>query len=691
MDRQNDKQGKDAQPAFVAWVVDARSGDHQAFAQLVDSFQDLTMGYAYGWLNDPELARDASQDAFLEAYLKLQQLEEPIAFPAWLKRIVAKHCDRITRRKNMQISASPFASQAREPVDSSHGDPEAMLAAEQRAEHLRLAVEALPKERRILIALHYFADATGPQVAHFLDLPLSTVKKRLHTARASLRDQGDRLMQETMEQLKPSSTGAFANEVEFFIAIRAGNTAQAKALLAVNPKLADAVQNWDHELAFEGILPFATKASAVITAIELNDLPMLGLLLDAGADVDGKCACATGETPLWAATLFNRPDHVALLLQRGADPNTAAASGTRPIHVAAMRGLNDIFETLIAAGADADASDSGPQFPRPDEVATPFSGLGSGEGGTSMLTVRNAAGWASLHTSSSSAVIKTETVIDTGIKALDLLAPVPRGGLIRVPCKAGIGMMVLLGELIQRFRAHPESVAIWSGFAQPPYDVEDWESEMAEFGLSAVVERHFSSFLSSAKERRAAFENGLRAAEAERDRGRDVMLVMESTQGFEVDVESSLMRLAQPHPCGSITTFIITPFTKTQNDQWIEPKPPFDAQITLNRTLARAFVYPAISPKTSFSNRLQPPHVSDHHVELADLVRELVSELLAADPKLERLQRDHDLANDLRLDKATRVLEYFRQPFFMTSPWTGHPGVSINRLQMLRDVADILE
>jgi RNA polymerase sigma factor (sigma-70 family) len=143
-----------------------------AFSQLVREFQDLAMGTAYGWLGDVEAARDVSQETFLDAYVNLHQLREPEAFPGWLRRIVLKHCDRVTRRPRP------------EPWRDGHETPagevelEAGISAAEAAQQLRLAAQALPADERMVVALHYFAGLTGPELADFLDLPLSTIKSR---------------------------------------------------------------------------------------------------------------------------------------------------------------------------------------------------------------------------------------------------------------------------------------------------------------------------------------------------------------------------------------------------------------------------------------------------------------------------------------------------------------------------------
>ena len=62
----------------------------------------------------------------------------------------------------------------------------------------------------------------------------------------------------------------------------------------------------------------------------------------------------------------------------------------------------------------------------------------------------------------------------SGIKALDLFVPLPRGGLVRFPFMAGVGMVVLLGELCKRVTARSDGRALWTGFTQRPFDLRDW-------------------------------------------------------------------------------------------------------------------------------------------------------------------------------------------------------------------------
>ena len=80
-------------------VARAREGEAEAFSVLVRRFQDMAVGYGYSILHDFQLAEDAAQEAFFEAYRTLPKLREPAAFAGWFRRIVFKQCDRITRRR----------------------------------------------------------------------------------------------------------------------------------------------------------------------------------------------------------------------------------------------------------------------------------------------------------------------------------------------------------------------------------------------------------------------------------------------------------------------------------------------------------------------------------------------------------------------------------------------------------------
>jgi DNA-directed RNA polymerase specialized sigma24 family protein len=85
-------------------LAEAQAGDRAAYGRLVSRFQDMAVAYARSVLGDPHLAEDASQEAFVEALVHLNRVHNATTFPAWLRRIVFKHCDRIRRARRELVS-----------------------------------------------------------------------------------------------------------------------------------------------------------------------------------------------------------------------------------------------------------------------------------------------------------------------------------------------------------------------------------------------------------------------------------------------------------------------------------------------------------------------------------------------------------------------------------------------------------
>jgi RNA polymerase sigma factor (sigma-70 family) len=674
------ERGAISKRSYIAVVERARGGDLSAFSDLVVRFQDLAVGTAFSWLGEIELARDATQEAFLEAHLHLGELREPAAFPAWLRRLVIKHCDRATRRRGLALASFDLAFD----VPAGTADPEADVAAVERAEWLRLAVEGLPATERIVVALHYFAEVSGPELADFLELPLSTIKKRLRRARARLRDDGDQLMQETIDKIRPSRSREFADEVAFFLALRAGDRPLVQQMLVRSPELAHAQQQWEPSLVYDGVLPFASRATALITAIERNDVEMQSLLLDAGADVDGVCGCVTGESPVWAAALLNRFEHLRELLKRGANPNVVAASGNTPLHVAAMRGHYAVATELLAHGARTDAHDTHGRTP---------ADWAKSNGHQKLAALIEAQAPADDRASNAAAArfseaSRGETLL-SGIKALDLFVPIPRGGLVRFPFMAGVGMVVLLGELCRRITTRAEGRALWTGFTQRPFDLRDWEGEMAELGLGARVRHSLVNFDASPQQRRDAFATGLDRAEAMRDAGCDVLVVLLCDAGFESDVDASLVRLANKRGPGCITTIVVTPFPETR-DVSATLAPPYKAQIVLDRRRARKALFPAIDPLASISEALTDATVGTRHVAVAVRAKQLLERYRDIDPEFELYGAAHETQTAPDIVRAHRLLGYLRQPFLVAEPFTGRPGQWVSAAELLDEVEAIL-
>ena len=168
-------------------VLQAQSTDlaekNHAFNQLMQDFQGMAFNVAYSRLSDSHLAEDVTQEAFLTAYKRIDQLRDVTAFPAWLKRIVMTHADRLTRRNCPTIE--PIETQY--DLASSHPSPEAMLEETELRDRVQIAIDALPEKERDVTRDYYLKGESQREISEKLDIPLATVKKRLQYAREHLR------------------------------------------------------------------------------------------------------------------------------------------------------------------------------------------------------------------------------------------------------------------------------------------------------------------------------------------------------------------------------------------------------------------------------------------------------------------------------------------------------------------------
>jgi phosphoribosylaminoimidazole-succinocarboxamide synthase len=206
--------GRGGEERLEGVVLRARAGEAAAFEALVVRFQDMAVGYAYALLRDWELARDAAQEAFVEAHAALPALREPAAFAGWFRRVVFKQCDRLSRRSRVRVAP---LDEALDLPATRLGPAELAEEAEERAA-VRRAVAALPEAERTAVSLFYMGGYSQAEIAGFLEVPVTTVNNRLHAARKRLQRSMMSMVQENLEESRPSRDGAFAAGVLQLIA-----------------------------------------------------------------------------------------------------------------------------------------------------------------------------------------------------------------------------------------------------------------------------------------------------------------------------------------------------------------------------------------------------------------------------------------------------------------------------------------
>ncbi|MFN8444555.1 MAG: sigma-70 family RNA polymerase sigma factor [Caldilineaceae bacterium] len=200
---------------LLARVTAERSANNKtqsAFAEVVQRYQDLAFACAFAMLGDFQMAEDAAQEAFLSAWRNLDQLRIAEAFPGWFKRIVLTQCNRLIRGKRLDLVSLDAI------LDQPDRDCDPYLAYEQLERQIRVhaAIRALPEHERMATALFYIGDYSQNEIASFLEVPVTTIKKRLFDARKKLKQEIETMLRDTLQEKRPSRNEQFADTVALY-------------------------------------------------------------------------------------------------------------------------------------------------------------------------------------------------------------------------------------------------------------------------------------------------------------------------------------------------------------------------------------------------------------------------------------------------------------------------------------------
>jgi RNA polymerase sigma-70 factor (ECF subfamily) len=170
-------------------IAEALAGKSAAFGQLVLKYQDRLYNTLVHVTGNPEDARDVVQEAFVQAFVNLETFHQASAFYTWLYRIAFNVAATHGRRKRPGLSVDHARqTTGQEPVDRRPGPGERAEQAE-RCRRVRQAIDALGEEHRAVLILREIDGCCYETIAEILDLPIGTVRSRLHRARLQLRDQ----------------------------------------------------------------------------------------------------------------------------------------------------------------------------------------------------------------------------------------------------------------------------------------------------------------------------------------------------------------------------------------------------------------------------------------------------------------------------------------------------------------------
>jgi F-type H+-transporting ATPase subunit beta len=526
--------------------------------------------------------------------------------------------------------------------------PSEIAEATELAELVRAEISRLPERERLAISLYYVADRPQSEIAEFLEVPLSTIKKRLHDARTHLKERMMNQLGDHLREFRPSQDERFARRVQFLVAVRTGDLARVERELAADPSLLEATlsgEDWGRAEMGQPTLPLEFDYTPLQFSANYGQRDLAEMLLRHGANPNARLR---QETPLGRAVLMHDETMVDLLLRHHADPNLAPLNGITPLHRAAMRGHAAIARRLLVGGAEAQSRDIFGRTPldwavidgRPT-VAQILGGSAEAPGPERLPPLQG-------------------PMLETGIKVVDVMTPLPRGGAIRTTAQGGVGTMVLLAEMVNRL-ARRGGRAVYVRWHERFYRPEDASREQMEAGIDQVSELVLGQMQASAHERERTLLDGLERAEALRDdgSGHDVLLILDAPPTGELPLEAVRRRIGLRGK-GAITLLVFdlllpnTDYARAAVDdaEW-------DVQILFDRGLAKRTIYPAVDAVASWSRLLEDGRASAEHAHVAREVRNLIA---AGGPTATR---------------AERAIQFQSQPFFVAEPWTARPGACV--------------
>ncbi len=309
-------------------------------------------------------------------------------------------------------------------------------------------------------------------------------------------------------------------------------------------------------------------------------------------------------------------------------------------------------------------------------------------------------------------------ILETGIKAIDLLCPYAKGGKIGLFGGAGVGKTVLIMELIRNIGSEHGGYSVFSGVGERTREGNDLYNEMKASGVIDKTALVFGQMNEPPGARMRIALTGLTMAEYFRDiLHQDVLLFIDNIFRFvQAGSEVSALLGRMPSAVGYQPTLanelgaLEERITSTKNgsitsvqaiyvpaDDLTDPAPAttfthLDATTVLSRSIVELGIYPAIDPLESNSRILDPLIVGDEHYKVARGVQEILQRYKELQDIIVILGMDELSESDkIIVNRARKVQRFLSQPFFVAEKFTNYPGKYVPIKETIRGFKEILD
>ena len=308
-------------------------------------------------------------------------------------------------------------------------------------------------------------------------------------------------------------------------------------------------------------------------------------------------------------------------------------------------------------------------------------------------------------------------ILETGIKVIDLIMPIAKGGKVGLFGGAGVGKTVTLMELIRNIAIEHSGYSVFAGVGERTREGNDFYYEMKEGGVLDKVALVYGQMNEPPGNRLRVALTGLTIAESFRDEGSDVLMFidniyrytlagtevsallgrMPSAVGYQPTLANEMGALQEritSTQTGSITSFqaVYVPA-----DDLTDPSPAttfahLDATLVLSRQVAELGIYPAVDPLDSTSRQLDPLVIGQDHYDTARGVQNTLQRYKELKDIIAILGMDELSEEDkLIVSRARKIQRFLSQPFFVAEVFTGAPGKYVKLEDTIKSFRGILD
>ena len=309
-------------------------------------------------------------------------------------------------------------------------------------------------------------------------------------------------------------------------------------------------------------------------------------------------------------------------------------------------------------------------------------------------------------------------ILETGIKVIDLICPVLKGGKVGLFGGAGVGKTVVIQELIHNIASNHGGYSVFAGVGERTREGNDLYHEMKDSGVLDKVAMVFGQMNEPPGARARVALSGLTMAEYFRDEeNKDVLLFIDnifrftqagsevsallgripSAVGYQPTLASEMGNLQERITStdkGSVTS---VQAVYVPADDLTDPAPAttfahLDSTVVLNRSLSELGIYPAVDPLDSTSTILDPHIVGEEHYNVAREVQRVLQRYKDLQDIIAILGMEELSEEDKQLvARARKIQKFFSQPFFVAEQFTGAPGQYVTLADTIRCFREILD